>query len=447
MKTSSSSCIIKKMKFANLFKTFTFAALLVSAGLSSFGQTTPGLPAPREEKLLNGMKLLVWNQPAAAKVNVKLRIHSGSAFDPQGREGVMRLLSEILFPNESVKEFFAEDLGGSLEIVSNYDYIQINASGDTDKFLTILETLSSALTNPQINKESTEKVRAALLVKLGEIEKDPAYLADRAVAKRLLGDFPYGRPQMGTAETVAKIDFADLLLAKQRFLTSDNATLAVSGGIKPEFALRAAKRLFGGWVKADKKVPSTFARPEPPTAGLPIIDSPAQNTSEFRLAFRGLARNDKDFHASMILERILRNRFQAREGQKAFVRQNAHVLPGYFIFGVAGWNLGTIKKEGGTVAAPETNGYQNAFLKDAVKTEEFEKAKAEIAADSNRIDATDLWLDSETYKLTPVKTELQNAQSVGLGDVQRVLERLQKESTAAILVYGGENSTSVTANQ
>ncbi len=111
---------------------------------NSFTQTTK-LPAPREEKLLNGLKILIWNQPNAEKTSVKLRVHSGSMFDLQNKEGTMALLGEILFPNETVKEFFREDLGGSLEITSNYDYIQINATSSSDQFLTMLETLAGVV--------------------------------------------------------------------------------------------------------------------------------------------------------------------------------------------------------------------------------------------------------------------------------------------------------------
>ena len=60
----------------------------------------------------------------------------------------MRMLADNIFPNEAAREFFTEDLGGSLEIVTNYDYIQINASSKPDQFLTMLETLASAVSNP-----------------------------------------------------------------------------------------------------------------------------------------------------------------------------------------------------------------------------------------------------------------------------------------------------------
>jgi hypothetical protein len=53
------------------------------------------------------------------KVTLKVRIHSGSSFDPQGREGVMKILAENIFPTPESRDFFKDDLGGSLEIVSN----------------------------------------------------------------------------------------------------------------------------------------------------------------------------------------------------------------------------------------------------------------------------------------------------------------------------------------
>jgi predicted Zn-dependent peptidase len=437
------------MKFNTYFKKFTFFSLiLILTAICSFAQTQ-NFPAPRENKLLNGTKLLVWNDPKAEKITVKLRVHSGSAFDPQGKEGTMQLLSDILFPNESVKEFFTDDLGGNLEVVTNYDYIQINASGNSDKFLTILETLATAVTNPQINKETTEKVRAALLAKVQELEKNPSYVADQAVAKRLFGNFPYGRPQLGNSESLAKIDFADLLLADQKFMTSDNATIAINGNVNADFALRATKRLFGGWLKSDKKVPATFAQPETPIAGLQILDSPKDKTSEIRFALKSLARNDKDFYASQMLQNILQNRIQMREGKNSFVRQNSNVLPGFIVFGVSEWNIGTVKKVGNQIALPvEIKTYQNNFLKDAVKPDEFEKAKTALNAKLNQPNLPEYWLDSETYKLVSVKDDWQKYQNVTIADVQRVLEKLQKEAVASVLVVSTDKeSSSVISNQ
>ncbi|MDQ3711064.1 MAG: insulinase family protein [Acidobacteriota bacterium] len=384
---------------------------------------------------MNNLKLLTWTEPTAEKVSVKLRIHSGAAFDLQNKEGTMALLADILFPNEAAKEFFREDLGGSLDVMSNYDYIQINATGRADQILVILETLANAVTKPLIDKETTAKVRAARIEKVKELEKNPSHVADQAVAKRLFGSFPYGRSADGTTESLAKIDFADLLLAKQRFLTADNATLAVSGRVKSDFVFKAVRQLFGGWEKSDKKIPATFALPNAVATNSFLMPTENENVSELRLAFRGLARNDKDFAASEILTKVLNNRVQLKEGNKAMVYQIAHLLPSFVVLKVSDWNIGTLKIEGENAALPQ-NFFETIgnLLKAEIKPDEFEKAKSEIVAERNKINSADLWLDLDTFKLVSVKDEMQTPSNVTIADVQKVVERWKKESVVAALV-------------
>lgn len=412
-------------------------AALVLTAVSVFAQAQSA--PPRQEKLLNGLKILMRSDAQADKVSVKIRVHSGAAFDPQGKEGTMQMLAENIFPNDAVREFFAEDLGGDLEIVTNYDYIQINATAKPEEFLRLIETLANAVARPTIDKETTLRLRALQIEKVRKLETNPAYLADRAVAGRFFGTFPYGRPTDGTVESLQKIDFADLIFARDRFFTADNATVVVTGNFKPDLAFRAARRYFGAWAKSDGRIASTFRQPDAPQPGLPVIASPAPNKSEFRLALRGFARNDDDFYAAQILERALQNRVQAREGKNAFVRHEAHVLPGVVVFGVSDWNIGRIKKEGNMISLPKTDGYQEYFLKEPIKPEEFEKAKSELAAETGKQEAADLWLDADTFRFAMPKT----APSATITDVQRVLEKLQKQPAATVLVFAEEAARAV----
>ena len=409
----------------------------------SFAQTAK-LLTPQTEKLLNGMNVLIWNAPTAEKATVKLRIHSGSAFDPKEKEGTMALLGDILFPNQAAKEFFQEDLGGSLEVSSNYDYIQINATSDADQLVKMLDTIANAVIKLNIDKETTAKVKAARLEKIKEFEKNAEYVADLAVAMRLFGDFPYGRSQAGTGESLPKIDFADLIFAKQRFLTADNATLAVISNTKSDLVYRAVRRFFGAWEKSDKKVPATFRQPDAPKTGLAIKEFPVDNISEFRIAFRNVARNDEDFHASEILAKVLQKRLQMREKNNVAVSNNAQLLNGSIMLRYSKWNIGQIIKQNNQISLPLTATTVKNLLDSPIKQEEFE------VANLNRIpttinDLSDWWLNIDTYKLTSIKNEMQNAQNVTLTDVNRVAEHWKKEPLAEFLVIG--NYKPETSNQ
>jgi predicted Zn-dependent peptidase len=426
------------MKFNKHFKNFALLLLILFAAAIYSAAQAQNFPSPRENKLLNGTKLLVWNDAKADKVMVKIRVHSGSAFDPLGKEGVMQLLSDILFPTASTKEFFTEDLNGSFEIVTNYDYIQINASGDADKFLTILETLAPVVTNPTINKEMTEKVRAALLARVQELEKNPSYVADQAAAKRLLGNFPYGRPQLGSSESLAKIDFADLLTAEQRFFTADNATIAISGNVNTDFALRATKRLFGGWLKSDKKVPATFAQPDAPSITQVKVEMPNIEKTYTATAIDTVGRSDKDFWATQTLSKIWKQKycFNSETSRSGELKYEPHLLRGIYFIRKNETPSETLPAAGGSCAVFGLNVDGKTGLV-PISQSDVDAVKQSLLADLQQktqtpVSLTDLWLDTETYKLVSLKDELQKINSMTLSDVQRVEEKLRKQPAVTV---------------
>lgn len=423
------------MNYKNHSIKSTFLFLILFLGANVLLAQTPKLIEPRQEKLLNGLKLLIWNAPNNDKVSVKLRIHSGSAFDPQDKEGTMAMLAEILFPNEGTKDFFRDDLGGSLDIESNYDYIQINATADSDKVLTLLETVANAVSNPQIDKETIAKVAAAQREKVKELENNPSYAADLAAAKFLYNDFPYGRAQTGTSESLQKIDYADLIFVKDRLLTADNATLVVIGSVKPDLIYRAVRRYFGAWEKADKKIPATFALPDAPDKKMQVINFPAAENVEIRSVSRGLSRGDKDFAAAQILTRILQEKWSAfqPEGakQNASVENQARFLPGMFV-----------------VKTSVSKNDADAFLKklessdkilSSITNSDFEKAKASLINDfnaktTNLNSLAELWLDADTYKLSPLGEQFRALQKIAFDDVKKVGDKFFVESPKITVV-------------
>ncbi len=417
------------------FLTLLFAALLFLPVVVA-GQ----LPSstPRQEKLLNGLKVQMWNSPGDPKVSVRLRIHSGAAFDPQGKEGVMQLLADSFFPTADARSFFSEELGGSLEVATNYDYIQINVEARSSELVALLETLAQAVINPTIDKETVNGLKKLLAERVDTAEKSASYVADRAVAKRLFGTFPYGRPNLGDSASIQEIDFADLVFAKGRLLTADNATLSIAGGLDTALAFRAVRRYFGTWQKSDRRIPATFRQPDPPPTETAVIDLSFANQSEFRAASRGVARNDTDFFAADMLRRILNDRIKARYGPDSFVRFEPHILPGSFVIGISGTHPAPAESAAGH------SGRFGEMISGPISEAEFVRARKETL-DALRANAIDLWLDLDTFRLAAAKTEYERAQGVKIADLQRLMEKLKSQPAAYVHVRkkeGGETADS-----
>lgn len=417
---------------------FLFTVLLACASVS-LAQNPSG--TPRQERLLNGLKVLYWNTPGAEKTTLKLRIHAGAAFDPQEKEGVMKLLSESFFPTTESRSFFKDELDGSFDVVCNYDYIQFTATAKNSDLITLIETVAQAIANPDLSKEATAALKTAWLAKIQESEKDGSYVADRAVAKRLFGSFPYGRPEMGTSQSLQKIDFADLRFARERLLTADNATLSISGNIDPALTMRAVRRYFGAWLKSDKRVPSTFRQPDSPDARPEIINTVSSSgLTELRLATRGVSRNDPDYPASEILSRILERRLISRSastpGEKVFVRNEAHILPGQIVFGSSSAGAEVKLNVEVSSSKPENPGsFFARLLSTDIENDEFVTARQQVSDLWKREGVDQLWLDLDTFKIDQTKWRSQGVDAVTLEDVRRFANRIKSQPVATVWYF------------
>ncbi len=394
---------------------------------------------PETEKLLNSLKVLFWTRPNDQDVLIKLRIHGGAAFDVAGKDGGMAILGDILFPDPTTREFFTEDMSGRLDVDTDYDSITITLQGRANEFVKIVEILRTAIVSTQITPENVTRIRDARVKIAKETSVSPAILADRAIAARLFGNFPYGRPVSGSAESLARVDRADLLLARDRFLNPNNATLVVVGGVQKNRAIRALRQLLGSWRKSETIVPATFRQPDPPDTRTLIISAPADKTAELRLASRGLSQRDRDIATARLVAVIARKRWETLSPELTrnpmFVRHEGHVLPGMFVMGAAVDSL-LVEK-----TLKSARDVLKSLIAAPVPISELEQAKTELivqlAKETERLDGVaTAWLDIDTFGLPSIGEQNRLLNAVSVSDVQRVAGRLFADNPTASVVLG-----------
>ena len=413
------------------------ATLAVLLGLPSGRAQAQSGPAPEREQLLNGLTILYSNRPGDPHVLLKLRIKSGAVFDLAGKAGSMALLADAMFPESSTREYVADELGGRLEVTTTYDSIDVTISGKSSELERIIELIRNAVVNVNLSAESVATLREARIKQLAERSSKAglAELADRDVAARLFGSYPYGSPPQGTAETVAKIERADLMLARERFLNAENATLVVVGGVEKARLMRALRQLLGPWQKGDRIVPATFRQPGTVDDRVLLIDAPAATNVEVRLAVRGLSRSDADAMTASVLAQIARNRWQAQVpelGSSSFVRNETYALGGMFMFSAS--------------VPPASAAKAIAAAKNVMKgLAEADPTQAEIVSavgpglfshrPSPEEALAEAWLDTETYKLSSTKPV--EAIHIPPADIRRTAARLFGNSAPLAIVTLG----------
>src|SRR6185503_8853758 len=416
-------------------KALVLALCLLLVAPVAFAQSAS---EPQREQLLNGLRLLLWEKPGSSEVLLKLRINSGAAFDLSGKSGQMALLGDLLFPDANTVEYFTDEMGGKLEVAVNYDSTTITMVGKTSEFEQIVDTLRGALLQTQLTPDVVARLRDSRIKTLKDAAIAPSLIADRAIATRLFGDFPYGRSINGTPEDLARVDRADLMLARERFLNSNNATLAIVGGVTRSRTLRTLRQLLGPWRKSENIVPTTFRQPKAPDVRTLLVNLPGP-AAEVRVGVRGVSRTDPDYFAAKILARLAEQRWQGMTPELAkqpvFARSESHALPGAFVMGAAvnsqtaADSLGNVRKVmDSLISTPAT-----AAELDRAKTE----AIGEISGSLSKPEAMpDPWLDLDTYHLSALQDQIALLRSVTAQDIQRIATRLFKDATLASVIAG-----------
>lgn len=416
-------------------RTAAIGFLLLTLATHAFAQAAP---EPERETLLNGFRILYWQQPGNPNVLLRLRINSGAAFDFAGKAGMMALLSDALFPDPATRDYVTEELGGKLEVTTTYDVIDVTVTGKASALERMIDLLRGAVLTTQLDVDSVAKLREARIARLNKTSSSTAAVADDAIANRLFGSFPYAHAVEGTPATVAKVDRADLLLARERFLNADNASLVVMGGVEKPRLMRALRQLLGPWGKSNATIPATFRQPSPPDSRVLVLDTPGESRAEVRLAVRGLSRSDADLIAADLLALVIRNRWQKAvpELSDASVRHEAHLLPGAFVLAASAPTASASKAVAGA----------QQIIKELQQTapaaEELNTARGELLSQISKQASqpeglANMWLDVDTFKLQRRPNAIANfVASLAPGDLQRVAARLFKDRPVATVVAG-----------
>jgi predicted Zn-dependent peptidase len=403
--------------------------LVVAAALAH--AQAPSVPQPDRERLLNGLTILYGNRPGDPNLLLKLRIQSGAAFDLAGKAGTMALLADAMFPESTTREYVTDQLGGRLDVSAGYDAIDVTISGKTTDLERMIQLLRDALVNLNLSPENVATQRSARIKELTE-KSSMSDAANRAVAARLFGTYPYAHPAEGSVETVAKIERGDLMLARDRFLNADNAALVVIGGVDKARLMRTVRQLLGPWQKGDRIVPATFRQPGAVDDRVLVIDQSGASNAEIRLAVRGLSRSDPDAMAAFLLCQVANQRWRAAVpeiSKSSFVRHESHALSGMFVFGATAPAAFAAK----AVAAAKK------IMTALAESGPSEAEMPTLVTMSNGLTPVDslasTWLDAETYKLPLNKSS--DASRISPADLRRAAARLFGNSAPQAIVVVG----------
>lgn len=268
------------------------------------------LPIVKRDSLLNGLQLIVLEQPGTGSVSTRLRINSGALFDLAGKGGLADLTAGMLlkggggFDAKSISDI-VERSGFTIKISVGWDTTDVAISGPADALEGICDLLGRFVITPAFEQKELEALKAGRIAAVKQELSDDAEAVRRKAIEAIFATHPLGRPLRGTAESINQITRQDLVYFHSRFYLANNAELVVTGDAAAEQVTRLGRAKLGAWKKGEK-VAATFRPPTPRSARtVLIVDRPDAELSRAASAQMGFSRRGDDYFAAAIMIDLL----------------------------------------------------------------------------------------------------------------------------------------------
>jgi zinc protease len=274
-------------------------------------QTLPGPNDILRSELTNGIVALSRANPNSPSVAISGFVHAGALFDPDDKLGLADFTAAALMrgtQQHSFQEIYdlLESCGASLGFSSGTHTVSFSGKALAEDLELILSLLNEALRQPTFPGEHVERLRTQLLTHLAIRAQDTAEMASLVFDKLVYGQHPYSRPEDGYPETIQAIRREHLFAFHQRHYGPRGMVIAITGGIEPQAAIEATRRIFENWQNPDQPDPYQL----PPLQPLDSIKRekitlPGKSQADLLIGAAGPARTSPDFLPASIGNSIL----------------------------------------------------------------------------------------------------------------------------------------------
>ncbi|AGY59487.1 M16 family metallopeptidase [Gloeobacter kilaueensis] len=227
-----------------------------STTVQNFAGTVRTLP--------NGLTLILRSIPTAAAVTCDLWVRTGARTEPEALAGVSHFLEHMIFKGTEklgpgVFDSQIENRGGVTNAATSQDYTHYYITVANEHFEAALPYLVELVNRAAIPPDEYERERLVVLEEIRRSHDSPDRRAFEILARTMYPDHPYGRPVLGTAESLLAMS-ADQMRAYHRERYQPANTVAVIvGGVSEERMLAACEAEFADL--AGQPIPASVEQP------------------------------------------------------------------------------------------------------------------------------------------------------------------------------------------
>jgi zinc protease len=276
------------------------------------------IPDIQGSRLPNGIRLLLVQRTALPLVHCSFVFRSGAYADPAGKAGLATLAADALDAGTATRSLAS--------IAEEFDfagaYYQSSVTHDGSVFT--VSTLSSQrdemtalvadlLRHASYPPAEVDRLRQQRLTSFLQQKDRPGRIASSVFFRKVFGDtHPYGTESEGDEHSLSLIARDDVVAFNAMHYTPDQLLVIGVGNLSLRELEELVTRTLGDWGDGTTRAPIAVPAVPSPTPGVAFVDRPGAVQSEIRMGCVGIRRNSPDYHAALILNRILGGQFSSR---------------------------------------------------------------------------------------------------------------------------------------
>ncbi|APB32674.1 processing peptidase [Gloeomargarita lithophora Alchichica-D10] len=185
--------------------------------------------------LANGLRVVYQYVPAAV-VAIDFWVGAGAAAEPEAYNGLAHALEHMVFQGSQgfpagAFDQLIEKHGGMTNAATSQDYAHYYILTAPEYWREGLTALADILLRPNLGAQAWQKERAVIAEELYQAQDHPDWVGQQVLWRHCYGAHPYGRPILGTAESLARITPGVLRQFHQQYYHPGNMTVVVVGGV------------------------------------------------------------------------------------------------------------------------------------------------------------------------------------------------------------------------
>lgn len=274
-------------------------------------------PEYKIEKLANNITLIIEEIPSLRSVAVGILAGVGSVHEEDSNAGISHYIEHMLFKRTAKRSALdiAEEIdaiGGKINAHTSKEYTNYYAVVLDTHVDVAVDILADMYLNSVFEKEELNTERNVILEEINMYEDTPDENIHDLAMQNIWNQHALGRPIIGRAESINKINRDKILNYYKSHYTPENTIISVAGNIKANQVIKLVKDKFEHFTGKKNKYSEELPKINP---GMTTYKKKTEQV-HLCLSIKGVSYENEDRFSLSLLSAILGGNMSSRLFQK-----------------------------------------------------------------------------------------------------------------------------------